>query len=88
MAERFGRSLDTVSRKFGEVLGAVVSFAHTIIRPRDPTLRFVHPKLQPFSSFFDGGIGAIDGTHVPVSVDENVYDDFLYCVISMGLGYF
>jgi hypothetical protein len=38
MTERFGRSLDTVSRKLGEALGAVVSFAHTIglgIQPLD-----------------------------------------------------
>lgn len=52
MAERFSWSLDTVSRKFGEVLDAVVSFAHRIIRSRDSTFRFVHPKLQPFSSVF------------------------------------
>ena len=36
MTERFGRSLDTVSRKLGEALGAVVCFAHTIgLQPSD-----------------------------------------------------
>jgi hypothetical protein len=59
MSDRFGRSLDTVSRKFGEVLDAIVSFAHTIIRPRDPTFRFVHPRLNKFSPYFDGCIGTI-----------------------------
>lgn len=35
MAGRFHRSLDTVSRKFAEVLKVVVSLARRIIRPRD-----------------------------------------------------
>ncbi|KAL6657379.1 hypothetical protein ACP70R_005159 [Stipagrostis hirtigluma subsp. patula] len=77
MADRFGRSMDTVSRKFGEVLEAVVSFAKTVLRPRDPTFSSVHRKLQRFSPYFDGCIGAIDGTHIPVSVQEPVHDDFI-----------
>lgn len=77
IADRFGRSTDTVCRKFGEVLDAMVSFAHTVIRPRDSTFRFVHPRLHQFSPFFDGCIGAIDGTHIPVSVDEHAHDDFI-----------
>ncbi|KAL6594347.1 hypothetical protein ACP70R_048540 [Stipagrostis hirtigluma subsp. patula] len=77
MAERFGRSIDTVSRKFGEVLDAVVSFADTIIKPRDPTFSSVHHKLQRFSPYFDGCIGAIDGTHIPVLVHEHAHDDFI-----------
>ncbi|WVZ98030.1 hypothetical protein U9M48_043513 [Paspalum notatum var. saurae] len=37
----------------------------------------VHPRLQRYSPFFYGCIGAIDGTHIPVSVMEHVHDDFI-----------
>lgn len=77
MSDRFGRSQDTVSRKFGEVLDALLPYAHTIIRPRDPSFRSVCPKLQQFSPYFDGCIGAIDGTYIPVSVIEHAHDDFI-----------
>ncbi|KAL6596004.1 hypothetical protein ACP70R_047368 [Stipagrostis hirtigluma subsp. patula] len=77
MADRFGRSMDTVSRKFGQVLDAMVSFADTVLKPRDPTFSTVHHKLQRFSPYFDGCIGAIDGTHIPVSVEEAAHDDFI-----------
>ncbi|WVZ48956.1 hypothetical protein U9M48_000341 [Paspalum notatum var. saurae] len=77
IADRFGLSTDTVCRKFGEVLEAMVSFADTIIRPRDSSFRMVHPRLLRFSPFFDGCIGAIDGTHIPVSVVEQAHDDFI-----------
>uniref|UniRef100_A0A0A9F3Z5 Uncharacterized protein n=1 Tax=Arundo donax TaxID=35708 RepID=A0A0A9F3Z5_ARUDO len=77
VADRFGRSIDTVSRKFGEVLDVVVSFSHTVLRPRDPTFNSVHPKLQKYSPYFDGCIGAIDGTHIPVTVQELAHDDFI-----------
>lgn len=59
------------------MLDVVLSFAKTIIRPRDPTFRFVHPRLHQFSPYFDGCIGAIDGTHIPVSVLEHAHDDFI-----------
>jgi len=68
--ERVCRGLGTVSQKFGEVLRAMVSFADTVIRPKDPTYSTVHGSLQPYSPLFDGCIGAIDGTHVPVCVSE------------------
>jgi hypothetical protein len=75
--ERFGRSLDTVSRKFGEVLEAMVSFAQTIIKPKDPSFSNVHPNLRHLSPYFDGCIGAIDGTHIQVSVRQTAHDDFI-----------
>jgi hypothetical protein len=48
----------------------VVKLATDIIRPRDPEFRTVHQRLRSarFSPYFDNYIGAIDGTHVPVSV--------------------
>lgn len=77
MSEIFHRSQDTVSRKFGEVLEAMLSFAHTIIKPNDPSFSTVHPNLRHLSPYFDGCIGAIDGTQIPVSVCQTAHDDFI-----------
>jgi hypothetical protein len=67
---RFERSLETVSRKFDKVLECVVKLAADIIRPKDPEFRTMHQRLRSarFAPFFDNCIGAIDGTHVPVTV--------------------
>jgi hypothetical protein len=67
---RFGRSLETISRKFDKVLECVMGLAADIIRPKDPEFRTVHQKLRAarFAPYFDNCIGAIDGTHVPVIV--------------------
>uniref|UniRef100_A0A8I6WIF5 DDE Tnp4 domain-containing protein n=1 Tax=Hordeum vulgare subsp. vulgare TaxID=112509 RepID=A0A8I6WIF5_HORVV len=41
-----------------------------IIRPSDPEFRVVHDRLRDarFAPHFDGCIGAIDGSHIPVIV--------------------
>jgi len=33
-------------------------------------------ELTEYTPFFDGCIGALDGTHIEVIVDEAVHDDF------------
>jgi hypothetical protein len=48
-----------------------------IIRPRDPLFRSFHPRLHQFSPYFDGCIGVIDGTHIPVSVLDHAHDDYI-----------
>ncbi|WVZ64429.1 hypothetical protein U9M48_013939 [Paspalum notatum var. saurae] len=45
--------------------------------PQDPAFKFVHPTLHRFSPYFDGCIGAIDGTHIPVLVVEQEHDYFI-----------
>ncbi|CAL4916464.1 unnamed protein product [Urochloa decumbens] len=44
-----------------------------IIKPSDPSFSTVHPKLEEarFSPHFNGAIGAIDGTHIPVVVPSS-----------------
>ncbi|XP_066370294.1 uncharacterized protein [Miscanthus floridulus] len=64
MADRFRRGLGTVSDKFGEVLESVASFADAVLRPRDAHYRTVHERLEKYTPFFDGCIGALDGTHI------------------------
>jgi hypothetical protein len=63
--DRFERSLDTISRKMAMVAVAMYGFAQTIICLKDPTFSKVHNKLRPYAPFFDGCIGALDGTHIP-----------------------
>jgi hypothetical protein len=67
---RFSHSLETISRKFTEVLNSAMQLAFHIVRPTDPHFGYVHPKLQEarFWPHFKYCIGAIDGTHIPVTV--------------------
>ncbi|CAM0910115.1 unnamed protein product [Alopecurus aequalis] len=69
-ADRFERSVSTVSNKFHHVLDCVDRMAGDYIRPNDPTFTEVHEKLQRprFWPHFKDAIGAIDGTHIPVVV--------------------
>ena len=73
LKNRFGHSLETVSRKFSEVLRCICRLAVHIIRPKDPQFRTIHPKLQEarFWPHFNDCIGAIDGTHIPVTVPKS-----------------
>ncbi|XP_051198596.2 uncharacterized protein [Lolium perenne] len=67
---RFKRSKETINRKFAEVLYCVNQLAGDIIKPIDPLFPTVHERLRDsrFTPHFDGAIGAIDGTHIPVTV--------------------
>ncbi|WVZ99148.1 hypothetical protein U9M48_044488 [Paspalum notatum var. saurae] len=75
--DRFDRSLETVTRKMGEVAEAMIRFSHTVITPKDPTYTHVHHKLYKFAPYFDGCIGALDGTHIPAQFDHNDRPIFL-----------
>jgi hypothetical protein len=64
--DNFERSLDTISRKMVHVAVSRYlryGFAQTNICPKDPMYSKVHNKLMPYALFFDGCIGALDGTH-------------------------
>jgi hypothetical protein len=43
---RFGHSLETISRKLSEVLDSICKLAFDIIRPKDPQFGTIHPKLE------------------------------------------
>jgi hypothetical protein len=62
--DMFERSLDTICRKMAHVVDAICGFVQTNICPKDPTYCKVHNKLMPYAPFFDGCIGALDGTHI------------------------
>ena len=67
---RFERSVWTCSNKFDKVLDSMMKLATNIVRPKDPEFITMHRRLQSsrFAPYFDKCIGAIDGTHVPVTV--------------------
>lgn len=69
----FGRSLDTVHRNFAKVLHCMVKLAVDIIKPVDPEFRTIPARLQQprFSPYFNNCIGAIDGTHIEVTVPND-----------------
>jgi hypothetical protein len=71
---QFTRSLWTVHTKFKEVLYCLRKLARDNIKPRDPTFSTEHEKVKEdrFWPHFKGAIGAIDGSHVPCSVQDVV----------------
>ncbi|CAL4947198.1 unnamed protein product [Urochloa decumbens] len=71
--DKFYRSTETINRKFTHVLKCLNKLAEDIIKPSDPSFSTVHPKLEEarFSPHFNGAIGAIDGTHIPVVVPSS-----------------
>jgi hypothetical protein len=66
----FSHSTETVSRKFNEVLDSITLLVVDDIKPKDPQFRTVHPRLDEarFCPHFKDCIGAIDGSHIPVTV--------------------
>jgi hypothetical protein len=69
----FSHSTETVSRKFNDVLHSVTLLAAQIIKLKYPQFRTVHPRLQEarFWPHFKDYIGAIDGSHIPVTAPLN-----------------
>ena len=70
---RFTRSLWTVHTKFYEVLHCLRKLAKDNIKPRDPTFCIEHERIKEdrFWPYFKGAIGAIDGSHIPVTVQAD-----------------
>jgi hypothetical protein len=70
---RFVRSLWTVHMKFKEVLSCLGKLSADNIKPKDPNFSTVHPKLREdrFWPHFKDAIGAIDGSHIEVSVPND-----------------
>jgi hypothetical protein len=68
---KFGKSGETVSRKFTEVLESLCLLAKEIVRPPDFNFVEIPSKIKDdrrYWPYFEGCIGAIDGTHIPAIV--------------------
>nr|QAA91981.1 transposase [Phalaenopsis equestris] len=65
--ERFQHSSETISRYFSVGLNSLISLAHKVVKPEDPTFHSIPSQIannSRYMSFFKNCIGAIDGTHV------------------------
>ncbi|XP_057457423.1 uncharacterized protein LOC130748254 [Lotus japonicus] len=70
---KIGKSGETVSRKFGEVLDSLCLLAKEIVKPPDVNFVEIPTKVKDdrrFWPYFEGCIGAIDGTHIPAIVSS------------------
>ena len=74
---RLGRGMGIVSQKMGEVADAMYSFAQTVVAVKDPEYRKIHPRFDEFRPYFDGCIGALDGTRIKVQVSHKSRVDFM-----------
>ncbi|XP_012699059.1 uncharacterized protein LOC105913745 [Setaria italica] len=74
---RFKHSGETISRKFDEVLNALMAMEKDYIRPKNPNFPTVHKRIRDDKRaypHFKDCIGALDGTHIRVALspDEQV----------------
>ncbi|TVU49248.1 hypothetical protein EJB05_00548, partial [Eragrostis curvula] len=67
--------LDTIHRKMAHVAEVMVRFGDKVICPKDPSYSTVSPKVAKWSPFFDGCIGAIDGTQIEIVADKESKED-------------
>ncbi|CAO2177825.1 unnamed protein product [Urochloa humidicola] len=81
--DRFERSLATVHNLFYKVLDSLINMSNDIINPKDRSFSRVHDRLRQrrFTPLFNGCIGAIDGSHVPVLVPS---DNFVKHICRKG----
>ena len=75
--DRFERSLDIVSRKVTHVAGVICRWANGILVPTDSTYAGVKSQLATYALFFDGCVGALDGTHVKVKVNKQAKVNYI-----------
>lgn len=74
---RFKHLEETISRKFDEVLNALMAIAKDFIRTKDPNFPTIHKRIRDDRRaypHFKDCIGALDGTHIRVTLspDEQV----------------
>ncbi|TVT98908.1 hypothetical protein EJB05_55721 [Eragrostis curvula] len=61
-------NLHTISRKTSNVAEIMFRWAQTILVPADRQYTQVRSELAEYAPWFDGCIGAIDDTHIPVEI--------------------
>lgn len=75
LAERFQRSTDTIHRAYHHVLKCFLSKeVHKLFIKSATQSTPVHPKIEysrQYNKYFDQCVGAVDGTHIPVSPPQN-----------------
>ncbi|WVZ78636.1 LOW QUALITY PROTEIN: hypothetical protein U9M48_026317, partial [Paspalum notatum var. saurae] len=61
----------------GNVANVMFDFSQIVIAPKDPNYTQVHPRLLRYAPYFDGCIGALDGTHIPARINHDSRLDFI-----------
>ncbi|KAJ0965322.1 hypothetical protein J5N97_026460 [Dioscorea zingiberensis] len=74
--ERFQHSAETVSRYFGKVLKAVNRLAREYIQPPSTITSPVIQDSRKFFPYFKDCVGAIDGTHIPITISLALQDPY------------
>jgi len=75
--DRFEWSLDTISRNVTHVAWIISRWADSILVPIDRSYAGVHAQFSTYAPFFDGCIGALDVTHIKVSVNKEAKLDYI-----------
>jgi hypothetical protein len=52
--DKFHKALGTISTKVSHVADVMMSFADTILVPKDDLYSTVHEEFMPYAPFFDG----------------------------------
>ncbi|KAL6843069.1 hypothetical protein ACP4OV_027143 [Aristida adscensionis] len=72
ICKAFQHSAETVHRKITEVFDIIPALTHRFVRL--PSSNHTHAKIATaprFMPFFQNCIGAIDGTHIPITISED-----------------
>ena len=75
--DRFEKGIGTISYFIHHVANVFKPFADGILVPKADQYNKVHKKLREYAPYFDGCYGAFDGTHIPVTVDSSVKEDYM-----------
>jgi hypothetical protein len=67
---KVGRSIETISRNFHEVLNALLHLYKDVVKGPSPELSELIEDDDRFWPYFEDCVGAIDGTHIPVYVPQ------------------
>lgn len=70
ISDRFRRPYNVVIERMTHIIEVMFTFAQEMICPKDPTFSQVSGHLLKYAPFFDGCLGALDGTHVKIQVSS------------------
>ncbi|TVU11510.1 hypothetical protein EJB05_45101, partial [Eragrostis curvula] len=73
---QFQHSGETISRHFRAVLNALIRLSTSLIQLPPINIPFTVSSNPKFMPYFKDCIGAIDGTHIPISIAPKLQDPY------------